>query len=71
MKVRLTTDRVGGGFFQIAGDVIEVESGEGQRLIASRQAEPVSSSEPETAMIAATEQTMSLPRSKPRKNSHA
>lgn len=40
MQVRLLTGRVGRGFTQRAGDVIELSAGEAKRLIDSGQAEP-------------------------------
>lgn len=41
MKVRLLTGRVGEGFTQEAGQIIDVSDREGHRMIASQQAEPV------------------------------
>lgn len=41
MQVRLLTGRVGRGFTQRAGDVIELPGAEAKRLIDSRQAEPL------------------------------
>ena len=40
MRVKLTTGRVGNGFSQDPGQVIEVSDAEARRLLASGQAEP-------------------------------
>lgn len=51
MQVRLLTDRVGNGFHQRIGDIIDVESAVAVRLIEVGQAESVSTEIIETAAI--------------------
>lgn len=49
-KVKLTVSRVGSGFAQSAGEVVEVEQAEAARMIAAGQAVPVSEERPRTAV---------------------
>lgn len=41
MKIKLLVSRAGNGFAQNRGDIIEVETDEGERMIAAEQAELV------------------------------
>ena len=54
MRVRLNTDRAGDGFYQAAGEIVDLPEREAYRMIESGQAEPV---EPESAAMATAETT--------------
>lgn len=71
MKIRMLTQRAGSGGIQYVGDEIDLPEAEARRLIADRQAEPVTRPAIESTMIAPPSQNAALPRPKPRKKSHA
>lgn len=52
MQVRLMTSRVGEGFSQKPGEVIDLPAAEAARLIEGHAAEPVETTKKETAMRA-------------------
>ena len=52
MQVRLITSRVGEGFSQAPGEVIDLPAAEAARLIEAHAAEPVETAKKETAMRA-------------------
>lgn len=65
MKVKLLTSRVGTGFVQEAGEVIDLPPHEAERMIRAEQAEAIND-QPQTAMVGDFE-TASRKAGKPRK----
>ena len=67
MFVRLLTPRVGDRFAQQAGQVIEVDQGIGERLIAAQQAVAVEPGKENAALMVGGKDTAAIRPPKPRR----